>query len=124
MQRLILVGLAGFAGTAMRYWLTDISAKRLGETFPVGTLIVNLTGCLLAGLLFYLTLERYSLSETMRAVVFIGLLGGFTTFSAFGLQTFALLRGGQMGLALMNIGLSNVVGLLMVWIGYSLAKVL
>jgi len=61
---------------------------------------------------------------TVRTVVLIGLLGGFTTFSSFGLQTFSLLRDGEMGLALFNIGLSNVGGLLLVWVGYSLAKIL
>jgi len=123
MQRLILIGLAGSAGTLMRYWLSELTSRRLGETFPAGTLAVNLVGCFVAGLLFYFMFDRYPVSQTMRAVVFIGLLGGFTTFSAFGLQTFTLLRDGQMGLALLNIALSNAGGLLMVWAGYSLAKI-
>ena len=123
MQRLILIGLAGFAGTLMRYWLSELTARRFGEAFPTGTLVVNLLGCFLAGLLFYLLFDRYPVSQTARAVVLIGLLGGFTTFSAFGLQTFTLLRDGQMGLALLNIAVSNAGGLLMVWVGYSLAKI-
>ena len=123
MQRLVLVGLAGFAGTLLRYWLSELTAKKFGESFPAGTLVVNLIGCFLAGLLFYLMFDRYSVGPTTHAVVLIGLLGGFTTFSAFGLQTFTLLRDGQMGLALLNIAVSNVGGLLMVWVGYSLAKV-
>lgn len=122
MQRIFLIGLAGFAGTLVRYWLSELSSKRYGEGFPTGTLIVNLIGCFLAGLLFYLMIERYPVSQTTRAVVFVGLLGGFTTFSAFGLQTFTLLREGQMGLAFFNIAVSNVAGLLMVWAGFSLAK--
>jgi len=122
MQRIIFIGLAGFAGTLLRYWLSELISKRYGEDFPTGTLVVNLIGCFLAGLLFYLMIERYPLSQTTRAVVLIGLLGGFTTFSAFGLQTFTLLRDGQMGLALFNIAVSNVAGLLMVWAGFSLAK--
>jgi CrcB protein len=123
MHRLVLIGLAGFAGTLLRYWLSELSAKRFGEAFPTGTLVVNLIGCFLAGLLFFLMFERYPVSQTMRTVLFVGLLGGFTTFSAFGLQTFTLLRDGQMGLALLNIAVSNAGGLLMVWLGYSLAKV-
>ena len=122
MQRLIFIGLAGFAGTLMRYWLSDWTARRFGETFPTGTLVVNLIGCFLAGLLFYLMFDRYLVSPTVRSVVLIGLLGGFTTFSSFGLQTFTLLRDGEMGLALFNIAISNVGGILMVWVGYSLAK--
>jgi CrcB protein len=124
MQRIILIGLAGLIGTLFRYWLSGWTARRFGETFPSGTLIVNLVGCFLAGLLFYLMFDRYLVNQTIRTVILIGLLGGFTTFSSFGLQTFTLLREGEVGLALLNIAASNVGGLLMVWFGYSLAKVL
>ena len=123
MQRLILIGLAGFAGTVMRYWLSEWTARRFGETFPTGTLVVNLIGCFLAGLLFFLMFDRNLVSPTVRTVVLVGLLGGFTTFSSFGLQTFMLLRAGELGPALLNIALSNVGGLLLVWAGYSLAKI-
>jgi CrcB protein len=124
MLRLILVGLAGFTGTLMRYWLSEWIAKRFGETFPTGTLVVNLIGCFVVGLVFCLMFERYLVSPTVRTVVLIGLLGGFTTFSSFGLQTFTLLREGELGLALFNVGISNIGGLLMVWAGYSIARVL
>lgn len=123
MQQLIYIGLAGAAGTLIRYWLSEWTARKFGETFPAGTLVVNLVGCFLAGLLFYVMFERYTVSPTARAVVLIGLLGGFTTFSAFGLQTFTLVRDGELGLALINIGVSNVAGLLLVWAGYSVARV-
>jgi CrcB protein len=85
--------------------------------------MVNLAGCFFAGLLFCLLFDRYAFSPTLRAIFLIGLLGGFTTFSSYGLQTFALLRDGQMGLAFFNVALSNVGGLLLVWFGYSLAKI-
>jgi CrcB protein len=124
MLRLIFIGFAGFAGTLMRYWLSDWTARRYGETFPTGTLVVNMLGCFLTGLLFYLMFDRYLVSPTVRTVVLIGLLGGFTTFSSFGLQTFTLLRDGELALALFNIAISNIGGLLMVWVGYSLAKIL
>lgn len=124
MQRLIYIGLAGGAGALLRYWLSEWTARRFGETFPAGTLVVNLLGCFFAGLLFHLMFDRYLVSPTVRTVVLIGLLGGFTTFSSFGLQTFTLLRDGEMGLALFNIAVSNVAGLLLVWVGYSLAKIL
>ncbi|HEY0431112.1 MAG TPA: CrcB family protein, partial [Pyrinomonadaceae bacterium] len=88
MLRLIYTGLAGAAGTLIRYWLSEWTAKRFGETFPAGTLVVNLVGCFLAGLLFYVLFDRFTVSPTVRALVLVGLLGGFTTFSAFGLQTF------------------------------------
>lgn len=123
MQRLLLIGLAGFVGTIARYWLSGWTARRFGETFPVGTLVVNLLGCFFAGLLAYLLFERFLVSQTTRTVLLIGLLGGFTTFSSFGLQSFNQLRDGEVGLALLNIFVSNAAGLLMVWLGYTMAKV-
>src|SRR6185436_17815495 len=120
--RLLLIGFAGFVGTLARYWLSGWTARRFGETFPAGTLIVNLLGCFLAGLLAYLMFERFVVSPTARTVLLIGLLGGFTTFSSFGLQSFNLLRDGEVGLALANILVSNTVGIFMVWLGYSVAK--
>ncbi|HVF51015.1 MAG TPA: fluoride efflux transporter CrcB [Pyrinomonadaceae bacterium] len=124
MQKLVLLGLAGVAGTFGRYWLSGVVARRFGETFPWGTLAVNVAGCFLAGLLFYLIQERFPASDTWRAVVFTGFLGAFTTFSAYGLQTFTLMQEGRFGLAALNVAASNVAGLCMVWCGYSLARVL
>jgi CrcB protein len=124
MLRFIYIGLAGASGTLLRYWLTESIAKRFGEAFPTGTLVVNLIGCFLAGSLVYMMVDRELVSPMVRTVVLVGLLGGFTTFSAFGLQTFTLMRGGAVGLALLNIGLSNIGGLMMVWVGYSVARVL
>ncbi|HEX8502557.1 MAG TPA: fluoride efflux transporter CrcB [Pyrinomonadaceae bacterium] len=122
MLRLLLVGLAGLAGTLVRYWLSGAVARRHGEAFPAGTLAVNLLGCFAAGLLFHLMQERQAFNETARAAVFVGLLGGFTTFSSYGLQTFELLREGRAGAAALNVVASNLLGLLMVFAGYSLAK--
>jgi len=124
MSKLFLIGLAGFIGTLSRYWMSGVVAKRYGETFPMGTLVVNLLGCFLVGLLFYLLEERFLVNQTVRTAVLIGLLGGFTTFSSFGLQTFTLIQDRQFGLAVLNITASNVIGLLLVWSGYTLAKVL
>jgi len=120
MLRIIFIGLAGFVGTLARYWLSGVVGKRYGETFPYGTFAVNAIGCLLAGFLFYLMYDRFLTSPTSRSVVFIGFLGGFTTFSSYGLQTFTLLRDGEIFLALLNIGLSNIGGLFLVWAGYKL----
>jgi len=121
MLRIILIGLAGFVGTLARYWLSGVVGRRYGETFPYGTFAVNAIGCFLAGFLFYLMFDRFLTSPTSRSVVFIGLLGGFTTFSSYGLQTFTLLRDGEIFLALLNIGLSNIAGMFLVWAGYKLA---
>jgi CrcB protein len=124
MQKIILIGLAGLVGTLCRYWLSGIVARQYGETFPWGTLVVNVVGCFLAGSLFYLMEERFLVSPTLRSVILIGLLGGFTTFSSFGLQTFTLLREGEFALAALNVTLSNFLALLMLWVGYSLGKAL
>lgn len=124
MIRLFLVGLGGFAGTVARYWLSGVIARRYGETFPYGTLVVNAIGCFVIGFLFYLLYDRALTTPTARTVLLIGLIGGFTTFSSYGLQTFTLLRDGEMFLALTNIVASNVVCLVLVWLGYSLAKVI
>ncbi|MEA3013031.1 MAG: fluoride exporter [Sphingomonadales bacterium] len=122
MLRLLLVGLAGLAGTLCRYWLSGALARRYGEAFPAGTLAVNLLGCFAAGLLFQIMQERHAFGETARAAVFVGLLGGFTTFSSYGLQTFEMLRDGRAGLAALNVVASNLLGVLMVCAGYALAK--
>ena len=124
MSKLFLIGLAGFIGTLSRYWMSGVIAKRYGETFPMGTLVVNLLGCFLVGLFFYLLEERFLVNQTLRTIILMGFLGGFTTFSSFGLQTFTLLQDGEFGLALLNLSLANFLGLVLVWAGYTLAKIL
>jgi CrcB protein len=121
-QRLVLIGLAGLVGTLCRYGLSGLVATRFGETFPTGTLLVNIIGCFLAGFLFYPLHERFLVSELVRTALMIGFLGGFTTFSSFGLQTFTLLKDGEPFFALMNVIASNLVGLFSVWAGYALSK--
>jgi CrcB protein len=123
MSKTILIGLAGLIGTLLRYWLSGFVERQSGETFPWGTLVVNIVGCLLAGVVFHLTEERSFFDPTVRTVILIGLLGGFTTFSSYGLETLTLLRDGAFGLATLNLVVSNVLGLFMVWAGYGLAKV-
>ena len=122
MQKVLLIGLAGLVGTVGRYGLSGVIARRFGETFPAGTLVVNIVGCFLAGLLFYLVQERNLVKPLTGTVLMIGFLGGFTTFSSFGLQTFTLLRDGEFWFASLNIIGSNILGLLMVWAGYTLAR--
>src|SRR5260370_10534968 len=120
--RLLLIELAGLLETLARYSISCFIARRFGETFPTGTLVVNIVGCFLAGFLFYLMQERFLVNDIVRTAIMIGFLGGFTTFSSFGLQTFTLLRDGEMGMATMSVLVSNVAGVLTVWAGYSLAR--
>ena len=122
MQRFLLIGFAGLAGTLGRYFMSGLVARRFGETFPVGTIIINVIGCFLAGLLFYVLQERSLVSETVRLAIMVGFLGGFTTFSAYGLQTFTLFRDGEVFLAFLNLAISNVLGLFMVWLGFVAAR--
>jgi len=122
MQKTILIAFAGLVGTLIRYWLSGLVARQYGEAFPWGTLVVNLIGCFLAGAIYYLSDERFLISPTLRNIILIGLLGGLTTFSSYGLQTFTLLRDGEIGLATLNIAVSNVLGLFMVWAGYVVSK--
>jgi CrcB protein len=121
MLRVALIGVAGLAGTLGRYWLSGSLARRYGEEFPFGTLAVNVIGCFLIGALFFIFEERGAGGETVRAALMVGLLGGFTTFSSYGLQTFTLLREGAMGRAALYVVASNLLGLLTVWGGYALA---
>ena len=95
MQKTIFIALAGLVGTLLRYWLSSFMARQYGETFPWGTMAVNLIGCFVTGVVFFLTEERLFLTPTVRTVILNGLLGGFTTFSAYGLQTFTLLHDGE-----------------------------
>jgi CrcB protein len=122
MYRIFLVGVAGLAGTLARYWLSGWADERWGMTFPIGTLIVNLVGCLAMGFLFHATAERFLVDPIIRTAILVGFLGGFTTFSSFGIQTFTLLRDGEVFLATLNIVVSNVVGIAFVWAGYAISK--
>ena len=96
MSNALLVGLGGFLGSLLRYVLGGwVLRLKLGWTFPLETLIINVLGCLVFGVLAGLAESRGVLSGSARAFLFIGLLGGFTTFSSFSYETFQLLRVGQ-----------------------------
>ena len=115
--------LGGAIGTGARYWLSGIVAQRYGEFFPIGTLIVNITGCFVVGIFAGLT-EPPSpvlISPTLRQFFMIGLCGGYTTFSSFGLQTLSLAESGEFLKAGLNAALSLAFCILAVWIGRTLA---
>jgi fluoride exporter len=124
MYKILLIAAAGLVGTLARYWLSGWADQHWGGAFPTGTLVVNLACCLAVGFLFHATEEKYLVDPAIRSAVLVGLLGGFTTFSSFGVQTFNLFRDGEIFLASANILISNVAGLMLVWIGYAVSRLL
>lgn len=118
MNNLLLVGLGGFIGSVARYklggWLLHATAQ---EKFPVSTFAVNVIGCLVIGVLAGLVEKHDVLGPGARLFLFTGLLGGFTTFSAFGLETVFLMRRGEPWVAAAYVIASVLIGLLAVWLG-------
>lgn len=114
------VMLGSALGGGARYLFSGVASHQFGETFPWGTLIVNVTGSFIIG--FFSTLTgpdgRVFVGSEARQFVTIGLCGGYTTFSSFSLQTLSLVRDGEMALAGANIGMSFVFCLLAVWLGH------
>jgi CrcB protein len=118
----IFVALGGALGSVFRYLLgtwTQTASKSID--FPYGTLTVNLIGCFVIGFLAHLAEARGAFTPESRAFVFIGILGGFTTFSSFGNDTVNLLRDGETFNALANVGANVIFGLILVWLGRTLA---
>jgi CrcB protein len=123
MESLLWITIGGAIGTAGRYLLSGLVASLVGETFPFGTLLVNVTGSFVIGFFAALTGPdgRLYVGSTARQFVMTGICGGYTTFSSFSLQTLDLMHDGEWAYAGANIGLSVLLCLLAVWIGYMLA---
>ena len=112
---LIFIG-AGFGGI-LRYWISNGIYFLFGRQFPYGTLVVNISGCFLMGLFFVIILERFNgIGSPLRALLLIGLLGGYTTFSSFSIETINLFESGNWLSALLNIFLSTTVCIAATWI--------
>ena len=111
MTQLLLAGLGGFLGAAGRHSLSGLTQRLAGSPyFPWGTLAVNVIGCLAIGLLGGWAEARGPWPEHARVLLITGLLGGFTTYSAFGYETVQLVRGGQAGLAALSVGVQLALG--------------
>jgi CrcB protein len=122
--RTIWIGAAGFAGAIARYWIDGLVVRRISSSFPWGTLVVNATGCFLLGLLFTLFTERLAPHPTLRAALLIGLLGAYTTFSTFSLETVRLFEDGAVLLALGNVAASLGLGIAAVYAGIFAGRVI
>ena len=123
MVKIILIGIGGAIGSISRYFVSGLDYKYSYGMFPISTLVVNLTGSLIIGFLWGI-FEATAVSSNTRMFVFIGILGGFTTFSTFALENFNLFRDGERNIAFANIILSNILGVFLVYVGYILAKML
>jgi CrcB protein len=123
MFKILLVGLGGFIGSILRYVIGGcIQQSANGTKFPYGTLLVNIIGCLLIGLLSRLAEAEEIFTAEARAFIFVGILGGFTTFSSFGNETVDLWGGEKEILAIANIAGHLILGLSAVWLGRVLAN--
>lgn len=126
MLQYLSIALGGALGSVARFWVSGFIAERAGTTFPLGTLIVNISGSLVIG--FFATLTdpegRFLVSPTFREFVMLGICGGYTTFSSFSLQTLTLARNGEWLSAGANAVLSLVCCLVAVWLGHVLALTL
>ena len=121
MTNLIFIAMGGAAGALLRYAVSGFVHNYASGVFPWGTLVVNLSGCLVIGILWQM-FENLSFSPNMRSFIFIGMLGAYTTFSTYGLETFNLLREKEIGYVLLNFLGSNIIGVGMVFLGFIAAR--
>jgi CrcB protein len=116
----LCVGAGGALGTILRFWISLVVAQAYGERFPLGTLVINVTGSFVIG--FFATLTgpdgRWMVSSLPRQFFMIGICGGYTTLSSFSLQTLNLARDGEWAYVGLNVGLSVILCLLGVWLGF------
>ena len=119
---LLLVALGGALGSVLRYKIDGWVQAGAGGAFPWGILVVNVTGCFVAGLLMTVLLERTAVSDEVRTGLLVGVLGGYTTFSTFSLQSLDLADAGLWGYVALNVLASVAGALLAVWLGQQLAR--
>jgi len=122
--KLLVVGLGGFVGAVSRYLLSGAVYRWSSASFPTGTLVVNVLGCLLIGALMYLVEGRPVLGPNGRAFLVIGLLGSLTTFSTVGYETFQFIRDGDWHLVMLNVACNLIIGIAAVAAGWTAVKAL
>ncbi|MBN2402189.1 MAG: fluoride efflux transporter CrcB [Spirochaetes bacterium] len=124
MEKIIMVAFGGSLGALSRYGITLLSVKIFSDRFPFGTLLVNLTGCFLIGLVFSLGSEKNIISTSFRLFFITGFLGAFTTFSTYGIESINFARSGMAYESFINIAVNNVGGLLLVIAGLLTGRIL
>jgi CrcB protein len=120
----LFVGIGGFVGSVARFWVGSYIGGKMEARFPYGTFVVNISGSFLIGLILTLMAEKTDWNPDLRYLIPIGLIGGYTTFSAFEYETFRLFQDGQLLTAALNVTLSVVIGFAGVWAGAVAAKII
>ncbi|MBI5642101.1 MAG: CrcB family protein [Deltaproteobacteria bacterium] len=123
-MKILWMALAGVGGTLLRYWLSAAVQRISGGVFPWGTFAVNMIGCLFFGFIWSMAEERLMITGETRAIVLVGFMGAFTTFSSFIFETNQLLRDSQWALAFGNIALQNISGIIFLMIGLAVGRLL
>lgn len=123
MSKLLFIAIGGAAGALLRYSVSGVAYKYLDGMLPWGTLVVNLIGCFVIGFLWQI-FEFITSSPNMRSFIFVGILGAFTTFSTYGLETLNLFREGEIKYGLLNFLASNILGIGLVLTGFIAARYL
>ncbi|MCF7821184.1 MAG: fluoride efflux transporter CrcB [Mariprofundaceae bacterium] len=121
-QQLTAVAIGGAAGAVMRWLMAGAVQRWTGTAFPWGTFAVNALGSFLLGFLFVWLIERSTASELIRLALTVGLLGAFTTFSTYSLESIRLLQEGALGMAAANVMGQVVICLVLTWLGIQLAR--
>ena len=116
MINIILISIVGAVGALSRYTLSNLISKEFQTNFPLGTLGVNLLGCFIIGVAWQFS-EHFAIAKNVRLFFFVGLLGAFTTFSTFGLESLHLFKDGHVKSAVLNIFLNNILGIILVLLG-------
>ena len=125
MLNILLVGIGGFIGSVLRYLVAvKVELLFVDVFFPFGTMVVNITGCFVIGLISGFSEYVTPISPRIKFFLITGILGGYTTFSSFGNDTFILLREKEILFVALNTGVQLVVGVIAVWLGYLLSKVI
>ena len=122
-RNILLVGAGGFAGAVLRYLVGGAVLHHTANwRFPLSTFVVNVVGCLVGGVLMALAVKHDSFSPELRLLLFTGLLGGFTTFSAFGVETVYLIQRHELLWAGLNVASSVCIGIGVLWLGATLIR--
>jgi fluoride exporter len=119
---LLAIAVGGAIGSVARYLLSTFVLRVSGTLFPLGTFVVNVLGCFVFGAIAGATSQRLQVSSTVRLFLLTGILGGFTTFSTYAFESFALVRDGQFAWATINVAGQVIAGLIGLWGGYVIAS--